>query len=169
VATDQTSHPPKRRRPTRRVIVRTTVGLLVLFGLAQLVPFGRSTSNPPVTQAAKFPDATTQQLFMNACGDCHSNLTKRWWATRIAPASWLAENDVRGGRRILNVSEWNRGQADVERVVEATQSGSMPPIQYKLFHGNSRLSDAQRTQLADGLRKLYANDPPPIRQGGGDG
>jgi mono/diheme cytochrome c family protein len=165
VTTDQTSHPPRRRRPSRRLVVWTTAGLLLFLGLAQLVPFGRSTSNPPVTQAAKFPDATTQQLFADACGDCHSNLTKRWWLTRIAPGSWLAENDVRGGRRILDVSEWNRGQADAEEVVRAVESGSMPPIQYKLFHGNSRLSDAQRAQLAEGLRRLYAADAPPIYQG----
>ena len=150
--------------------------VVVVAALVVAQAFRPDRSNPTVdptkTLAAAVraplpPDVATS--LERACGDCHSNLTKRWWATRIAPASWLAENDVRGGRRILNVSEWNRGQADVERVVEATQSGSMPPIQYKLFHGNSRLSDAQRTQLADGLRKLYANDPPPIRQGGGDG
>lgn len=147
-------------RPTRRRTAWVAVGLVVLFGLAQLVPFGRSTTNPPVTRAARFPDQATQQLFAGACGDCHSNLTRRWWLTRIAPGSWLAENDIRGGRRNLNVSEWDRPQAGVDDVVEAIQGGGMPPLQYKLFHANARLSDAQRRQLIDGVQRLYATDPP---------
>jgi hypothetical protein len=36
----------------------------------------------------------------------------------------------------------------------------MPPIQYKLIHGNSRLTAAERQQLADGIRTLYATNPP---------
>ncbi|MFN8224888.1 MAG: heme-binding domain-containing protein [Gaiellales bacterium] len=147
-------------RPTRRVVLRVGLALVLLFALIQLVPYGRSTHNPPVTRAAQFPDATTSRLFASACGDCHSNLTKRWWLTRIAPASWLAENDIRGGRENLNVSAWDRPQEGVDDVVEAVEGGGMPPLQYKLFHGDARLSDAQRQQLAAGLRRLYATDPP---------
>jgi len=139
----------------------------VLFGLIQLIPFGHG-KNPPVTKAAVWPSAQAQTLAEHGCNDCHSNLTKRWWATEIAPASWLAQSDVNGGRNALNFSEWDKPQADLDNVIEAVQSGSMPPLQYKLFHGNARLSDAERRQLADGLRQLYATDPPAgIKQGGG--
>lgn len=58
---------------------------MVLFGLIQLVPFGHA-KNPPVTKAAVWPSARAQALAESACYDCHSNLTKRWWATEIAPA-----------------------------------------------------------------------------------
>lgn len=150
----------RRWRPTRKIVLRACLGLAVLFALAQLVPFGRSTSNAAVTQAARFPDTATSELFAGACGDCHSNLTSRWWLTRIAPASWLAENDIRAGREHLNVSEWDRRQASLDDVVEVVEGGEMPPIQYKLIHGDARLSDAQRRQLVDGLRRLYAADPP---------
>ena len=102
------------------------VGLVVLFGLIQLVPFGHS-KNPPVTKAAVWPSAQAQTLAENACYDCHSNLTKRWWATQIAPASWLAQNDENGGRNILNFSEWDKPQAALDEVVEAVQGGGMPP------------------------------------------
>lgn len=163
MSTDPTNtgaHAPKKRFLTKRRVGRTAAALVVLLGLAQLVPYGRSTQNPPVTRAAKFPDARAQQLMATSCNDCHSNLTKRWWATRIAPASWLAENDVRSGRRSLNFSEWNTAQPDVRELVEAVQSGSMPPFQYTLFHRNARLSDTQRTELVAGLERLYASDPP---------
>ena len=118
------------------------------------------TKNPPVTKAAVWPNAEAQTLAENACYDCHSNLTKRWWATRIAPASWLAQIDENGGRNILNFSEWDMPQAELDEVTEAVQSGSMPPVQYKLFHSNARLSDAERQQLIHGLEQLYATDPP---------
>jgi hypothetical protein len=155
-----------RRRWRRRLAVGA-VGLVMLFGMIQLVPFGHS-KNPPVTKAAVWPSAQTQTLAENACYDCHSNLTNRWWATRIAPASWLAQNDENGGRNILDFSEWDKPQAALDRVVEAVQGGGMPPIQYKLFHGNARLSSAERQQLVDGLKRLYATDPPAgVKHGGG--
>lgn len=134
----------RRWRPTRKIVLRACLGLAVLFALAQLVPFGRSTSNAAVTRAARFPDTATSELFAGACGDCHSNLT----------------SDIRAGREHLNVSEWDRRQASLDDVVEVVEGGEMPPIQYKLFHGDARLSDAQRRQLVDGLRRLYAADPP---------
>ena len=124
-------------------------------------PLRACGESPPVTKAAVWPSAEeAQTLAENACYDCHSNLTKRWWATRIAPASWLAQIDENGGRNILNFSEWDMPQAELDEVTEAVQSGSMPPVQYKLFHSNARLSDTERQQLIHGLEQLYATDPP---------
>lgn len=100
-----------------------------------------------------------------ACADCHSNLTNRWWGTRIAPASWLASSDVSGGRSRLNFSEWDTPQPALSRVIDAVRSGSMPPLQYKLIHGSARLNTAERNQLIEALRQVYATDPPAaIRQ-----
>jgi len=158
---------PSGRRPWKRWLMWGALASLVLFGLIQLVPFGHG-KNPPVTKAAVWPSAQAQTLAENGCYDCHSNLTKRWWATEVAPASWLAQSDVNGGRNALNFSEWDKPQAPLDEVVEAVESGSMPPLQYKLFHGNARLDDAERRQLVDGLRQLYAADPPAgTKQGGG--
>jgi hypothetical protein len=36
----------------------------------------------------------------------------------------------------------------------------MPPIQYTLIHRASKLSDAEKRELADGLRVTIASDPP---------
>ncbi len=155
------------RHRWKRWLAWGALGLAVLFGLIQLVPYGHA-KNPPVTKAAVWPSAQAQTLAENACYDCHSNLTKQWWATEIAPASWLAQADVNGGRNALNFSEWDKPQADLSDVIETVQSGSMPPIQYKLFHSNARLSTTERRQLAGGLTQLYATDPPAgTKQGGG--
>ena len=162
-----TSQPfaPEGRR-WKRWFAWGAVGLVVLLGLIQLIPYGHG-KNPPVTKAAVWPSAQAQTLAENACYDCHSNLTKRWWATEIAPASWLAQADVDGGRNVLNFSEWDKPQAELSEAIETVLSGSMPPVQYKLFHSNARLSSTERRQLADGLTQLYATDPPAgTKQGG---
>jgi hypothetical protein len=36
----------------------------------------------------------------------------------------------------------------------------MPPLQYKLVHGKSRLSSAEKRQLAAGFRAIFASRPP---------
>lgn len=151
----------------RRPIIRLVLALAVLFALIQLVPYGRG-GNPPVTRAASWPPGVGQELAKTACYDCHSNLTNRWWATQIAPASWLAQTDVSGGRSRLNFSTWDTAQPDAKEVADTVLSGSMPPLQYTLIHRNARLSVDERAQLAAAVTALYATDPPAsIRRGEG--
>jgi Haem-binding domain len=170
-SSDPTSVPagsgsPGRRR-WKRWLAWAALGLVILLGLIQLIPYGHE-KNPPVTKAAVWSNPQAQGLAESGCYDCHSNLTKQWWATKIAPASWLAQSDVDGGRNALNFSEWDKPQSEASDAIEVVQSGSMPPLQYKLFHSDARLSDVERQQLADGLKQLYATDPPAgIKQGGG--
>ena len=142
-------------------LLRTGLLLVVaLLLLIQLVPYGRDHSNPPVTQQVKFDSARTEQLFADACGDCHSNLTTWPWDSNIAPFSWLVQSDVDEGRGILNVSEWDRPQAELGEVTEVISEGEMPPLQYKLMHSSARLSDAEKADLVDGLTRTYARDAP---------
>lgn len=140
------------------------IGLLVLiagFLLIQLVPYGHAHNNPPVTQAIKWDSPRTEQLFTDACGACHSNLTSWPWDSYIAPASWLVENDVNTGRSILNVSEWDRAQqSEAGEVGEVITGGEMPPLQYKIMHSSARLSDTEKQDLADGFLRTYQQDPP---------
>lgn len=133
---------------------------LVLFLVAQAVPYGRSHTAPPVTQSAKFPDPRTQELFAQACADCHSNKTTWPWYSNIAPISWLVQRDVDEGRGGFNVSEWNRPQPDVGEVTGIVREGEMPPWQYKILHGASRLNDRDKQALIAGLTRLYQQDPP---------
>lgn len=140
------------------------VGLLLLI---QLIPYGHTTTNPPVTQTVRWDSPQTARLFAKGCQDCHSNLTTYHWYNRIAPASWLVQHDIEDGRARLNVSEWNKPQTDIGEVVDAIRGGGMPPIQYKIIHAASRLSSAQRDALARGMIATYRKDPPKISAGGG--
>jgi hypothetical protein len=153
---------------TRSRIARVVAALVVVFGLIQLVPYGRAHSNPPVTSAVRWDSPRTAELVKGACQDCHSNLTNWRWYSNIAPGSWLIQRDVNGGRDHLNFSRWNTPQPSVDQVVRQISGGGMPPLQYKLVHADARLSASDKRQLIAGLRATYAKDPPPLRRRGRD-
>ena len=136
-------------------------GLIVaVLLLIQLVPYGRDHTDPPVTGTPRWDSPRTEALFDDACGACHSNLTDWPWYSNVAPASWLIQRDIDEGREILNVSEWDRPQGEVEEAAEVTLEGEMPPWQYTLLHPAARLSDSEKQELADGLTRTFSNSPP---------
>lgn len=142
---------------------RIRIGLIVvaaLFLLIQLVPYGHDHSNPPVTRQARFDSPQTEQLVDDACGACHSNLTSWPIESNVAPFSWLIQSDVDGGRRILNFSEWDRGQVEVGEIGDVVDGGAMPPLQFRLLHPSARLSDSEKQDLIDGITRTYQQDPP---------
>jgi hypothetical protein len=150
----------------RRWLLRGAVALLVLFGLAQAIPYGRSHTNPPVLAEPRWDSPTTRSLAARACFDCHSNLTIWRWYSDIAPVSWLVQRDVDGGRSQFNFSEWNKPQdVSVGDAVDAISSGSMPPWFYTLAHPNAGLSSSEKAALVAGLQATFATSPP--KAGGG--
>jgi hypothetical protein len=149
----------------RRTLLPAVGILMGAFVLLQLIPYGHDHGAPPTTKPARLSGAA-DHIAAGACKDCHSNATRWPWYTNVAPASLLVVNDVKGGREHLNLSRWNQSQPGLREVIAAIDGGGMPPVQYKLIHGDARLSAAQRRTLIAGFRALYANDPPPA--GGGD-
>ena len=142
------------------LLTRILLGAILLFVLAQAVPYGRDHANPDPTRELRFDSRETEDLFASACGDCHSYRTDWPWYSNVAPASWLVEHDVKDGRGVFNVSRWDAPQPDVDESVEEISEGGMPPLQYRLIHGDARLSDAEKKRLEEGLRRSYIADPP---------
>lgn len=139
----------RRRRSWKRIVLWVVVGLVALFGLIQLVPYGRNHTNPVAKNPFKWVDAEAEAIAKRSCYDCHSYETKWWWATNIAPFSWLVQHDVDSGRQRLNFSNWAGNPADEIR--HAVNDG-MPPIQYKLIHWSAGLSAAQKQTLINGYK-----------------
>lgn len=130
------------------------LGLMGMFLLLQLVPYGRDHTNPPVTAEPTWTDAASRSIAVRACFDCHSNETRWAWYTNIAPASWLSQRDVMGGREKLNFSEWDREQDHADKAAETVREGSMPPWQYLLVHPGARLSAEEKRMLAAALESI---------------
>ena len=135
----------------KRIVLWIVAGAFVLFLLIQLVPYGKQHTNPQVVQEPNWDSSQTRELAVRACFDCHSNETVWPWYSKIAPVSWLIQNDVDEGRRRLNFSDWSRVREPFE-MVETVTEGRMPPPQYFITRPAARLTQAERNALATGLQ-----------------
>ena len=138
-------------RSSRRWPRRLLPGLLILFVLIQLVPYGRAHRNPPVRQEPPWDRRETRELAVRACFDCHSNEVRWPWYSHVAPASWLVQHDVDEAREHLNFSEWDRPQKAADEAAEEVEEGEMPLWYYLPAHPEAVLSDGERRQLVAGL------------------
>ena len=148
----------------RRWLRRLAYAGLVLIGalvVIQAVPYGRSHSNPAVTQEPRWDSPQTRALAVRACFDCHSNLTKWPWYSNIAPVSWLVQRDVDGGRAQFNFSTWDKPQdVSVGDIADAIRGGSMPPWFYVIPHPGASLDKAEQDALIRGLVATFRASPP---------
>lgn len=136
----------------KKILLIILAVLLGGFILMQLVPYGRTHSNPPVVSEPDWDSAETQALAERACFDCHSNETEWPWTSHIAPTSWLIQHDVEEGREHLNFSEWSIGGGeDGEEMAEVIYEGEMPLAIYLITHPEARLSEDEKQRLAQGL------------------
>ncbi len=148
------------KKPWLRTAVIAVAVVVVLFVAIQFIPVPHT--NPPVVSEPNWDSPQTRALAVRACFDCHSNETHWPLYSRIAPASWLIAQDVIGGRRRLNFSDWN-GQARFRRgeseIAETIAEGSMPPWFYLPLHPDARLSVTEKVELVQGLNNTIANSP----------
>jgi len=137
-----------------KYFIKTILVFIAALLLIQVIPYGRTYTNPPVVREPSWDSSATRAIAKRACFDCHSNETIWPWYSRIAPLSWLVRYDVDEGRSELNFSEWQNGAREGERpdkISKEISKGEMPPFLYLPTHPEARLSDAEKRQLIDGL------------------
>lgn len=132
-------------------IRRALLGVIALFVIAQIIPYGRSHTNPPVVAEPAWDSPATRALAKRACFDCHSNETTWPWYSHIAPTSWFLQSHVDDGRARLNFSEWNKTYRAAAKASREVKSGGMPLSSYLLMHADARLSDTEKVALERGL------------------
>jgi hypothetical protein len=161
-----------RNNPGEKLMLRkifTCLGLDIpaltaLFMLIQRIPYGRNHSNPAVIKELTWDNSQTKALAQRASYDCHSNETVWTWYTNIAPFTWLVQKDEDESRAGLKLSECGVPRSHGRKGGEFSQEGEgskeighvifegeIPPLQYILFHQDSRLTQAERQALAQGL------------------
>jgi hypothetical protein len=136
----------------KKFILSLVAIFLIIFIGIQFVPYGRDHSNPAVINEPNWDSPTTRDLAQRACFDCHSNETVWPWYSHVAPVSWLVYRDVVNGRRHLNFSEWGQRRVETGELREVIQEGEMPLPIYLIMHADARLTNAEKTQLIDGLK-----------------
>ena len=140
------------------VLARLGVPAFLLLIVVQLVPYGRTHSNPPVTGTPAWDSPETEHLARRACFDCHSHETKWPWYASIAPISWRIQSHVDEGREKLNFSAFDRPQDEADEAAETVRDGEMPPWDYLLAHPEARLSAAEKHALTRGLAATLGED-----------
>jgi hypothetical protein len=141
-------------RNVRRLLKALAVGLawtIAVFGLMQLIPYGRTHSNPPTTKEPAWNSPRTRELAVRACFDCHSNETRWPWYADVAPLSWVVQRDVEAAREVVNFSTWNLTYDLAPYSGQSLLFGNMPPTKYRLAHPEADLTHQETLELARGL------------------
>lgn len=131
--------------------VKLLGGLVGVFVVMQLVPFGRDHTNPPVKAEPQWTSPEVRALVVRACFDCHSNETVWPWYSNVAPISWMVQEHVDEGREYLNFSEWNRPQEEAGEAGETVAEGEMPIPDYVRLHPQAALTPSEKARLIEGL------------------
>lgn len=130
--------------------------VFVLVIAAALVLIGNvatAHTNPPITFTAQWDSPETEALARRACFACHSNETRWPWYSYVAPANFLVVKDVNDGRRKMNFS--SGGELEGDEMIEQIERGKMPPAVFLPLHPEANLSEAEKAQLIQGLRKTF--------------
>jgi mono/diheme cytochrome c family protein len=133
--------------------------LIIAFVMIQFIPYGKDHTNPSLQAEPNWDSPKTKEIFMRACGDCHSHNTKWPWYSSIAPLSWSIYHHVEEGREHFNVSAWGKQKKNEgEDAVKEVQEGEMPLNSYLLAHPEARLNDKEKSDLIQGLKNTFGDD-----------
>jgi hypothetical protein len=146
------------RTRLRTHVLHVVLVLAAVFLVLQLIPYGWTHSNPPVTSAAPWPDAESEAVARQSCYSCHSNETDWPAYSYVAPMSWLVRRDVDSGRRAMNFSEWDPADNEAEDAIDEIEDGDMPPSQYTLIHRDATLTDEEQAILSRALNQMAGED-----------
>lgn len=162
-------------RPNMRVLKIVLIALAWIVGLflaMQIVPYGRTHSNPATVKEPAWDSPRTRELAVRACFNCHSNQTTWPWYADLAPFSWVVQRDVEAARETINFSEWHRTYDLAHEAGPSVVRQDMPPIKYRVAHPEANLNEQEMLDLARGLNATVGAPgriSAPSRTGSGDG
>lgn len=135
------------------VLASAAAALVVVFGLIQLVPYGKDHTNPEVLAEPQWSSKETRDLMVRACYGCHSNQVEYPSYAKIAPISWAIQSHIDEGREKVNYSEFGITRGRFGESAETIQEGSMPPFFYTMFgrHPEAKLTNEEKATLIAGL------------------
>ncbi|PJZ68199.1 heme-binding protein [Leptospira perolatii] len=144
----------------KRKVAILGVCTIVLIGVLQFVPV-----EFPSGENAKeiITEETVKKIFRKSCYDCHSDLVRWPWYSKIYPISVYLAQHVRDGKEELNFSSWEDLSQDkrldkAEDIVEEVEEGKMPPWDYRLLHPDSKLTEEEVVHLKNWLKNYQGTE-----------
>lgn len=129
---------------------------MVVFIAIQFLPVFEIEKNPPIEKEPIWDSEKTKEYFMRSCADCHSHNTKWPWYSKIAPISWLIRHHVKEGREHFNISRYGLQKKDKSHeAAEEVEDGSMPLLPYVWMHPEAKLSEQEKREFIEGLKKTF--------------
>lgn len=126
------------------------VGIVIVVGFIGMQFKQPDRTNPPLDESKTIyallnVKPEVKAILDRSCTDCHSHNTTWPWYSYIAPASWLVADDVKEGRKHLNLSDWahykpQRAIARLDQICQELQDDKMPIKPYRLMHPNTVLT-----------------------------
>ncbi len=147
-----------------RFIARIVLIGIAVLGAIQLVPYGRSHTNPPAEREPAWDRPATREYFFRLCKNCHSNETVWPWYSHVAPASWMVQQDVDEARRLFNVTEWGRPKNKGDEAAGELRDHEMPPFFYRLVQPETRLTATERDEFLQGLIRTFGDKTTPEKK-----
>lgn len=138
-----------------RLIIKITGVIVILaFVIIQFFQPEKNISNDDqnlIFNKEQLPEQV-KNVLTNSCIDCHSDNTKYLWYHKIAPVSWLVSNDIKKGKKELNLSKW--GEMDkydkisaLEDIRQELEQKTMPIKAYVIMHRKAKLTDEDRAAM----------------------
>lgn len=160
---EQKTNPKTSSKLPRRIAMALGIAFLIL----QLVPYGRSHTNPPIVSEPAWDSPQTKAIFDKACADCHSHRSVWPWYSHIAPVSWLVQRDVDVGRSKFNISAAPGQQGESDDAAKEVRKGEMPMAIYTFIHSDARLGAQEKELFIAGLGKTFGQEEKGSGEGGG--
>lgn len=145
----------------RKVLRLALIFIVLVFVLIQFFQPDKNKgeiSKNHLYQQEQLP-APIENIFTNACLDCHSNNTRYLWYHNIAPVSWIVNKHILEGKKELNLSDWGdldmfKKIKNLEKMCQEAEHKTMPIKGYTALHPEAKLSDEQIAALCKWSTKL---------------
>ncbi|MCB0280002.1 MAG: heme-binding domain-containing protein [Calditrichaeota bacterium] len=140
------------------------IGLVAVIIIIQF--FQPTRENPPVVADIQ-TNKEIKDILKRSCYDCHSNEVRWPWYSYVMPVGWIIADDVSEARREVNFSRWGeyetrRKLRKLNEVKEEIEEGKMPMASYEFMHGDSELSDADKSMIYQWVEQSIAELKNPV-------
>ncbi len=116
-----------------------------------------------------YPSEEVSYILKESCFDCHSDVTRYPWYSKITPINYWLASHVEEGKDEFNISAWNtyslkKKDHKMEELIKIVKNREMPLKSYTFIHSEARLTDAQIASLVDWGNKVrlkYSLAPKP--------